>query len=145
MAKVSGGDKANKAIAKISEKLAKKATLRVGFLEGARYPNGTPVAWVAFLLDHGTRRMPPRPFFRNMVAHKWRTWAPVLKAALKGHNNDIVAALSVTGEVMVGQLKQSINETNSPPLAKSTVKRKGFDKPLINTGHMLNSADYEVK
>ena len=30
-------------------------------------------------------------------------------------------------------------------LAESTIARKGFAKPLVETGHMLNSVDYEVK
>ena len=44
-----------------------------------------------------------------------------------------------------GQLQQSIIETNAPPLAESTVARKGFEKPLVDTSHMLNSVDFEVR
>jgi len=33
----------------------------------------------------------------------------------------------------------------SPTLAQSTVDRKGFSKPLIDTGNMLNSVTKVVK
>ena len=48
------------------------------------------------------------------------------------------------GQGISGQLKQSIVDTNEPPLAASTIARKGFAKPLVDTGHMLQSVDYEV-
>jgi len=55
-----------------------------------------------------------------------------------------------------GEMQQSIIDTNSPKLAESTVRARlakyknqerttTIDKPLIDTSHMLNSVDYEVK
>jgi hypothetical protein len=32
----------------------------------------------------------------------------------------------------------------TPPLAASTIARKGHSKPLISTGLMVNSVSYEV-
>ena len=49
------------------------------------------------------------------------------------------------GALIAGQLQKSINETNNPPLSPRTIARKGFDKPLIDTGHMWNSVNFEVK
>jgi hypothetical protein len=40
---------------------------------------------------------------------------------------------------------QSIRDLVSPALAPATVARKGFSKPLIETGHLLNSVAVEVK
>ncbi|WP_423786270.1 hypothetical protein [Klebsiella aerogenes] len=48
------------------------------------------------------------------------------------------------GEIIKGQLQNSIRQLTDPPLAQSTIEQKGSDKPLILTGHMLNSVDYEV-
>lgn len=120
--------------------------VRVGFLEGATYPDGTPVALVAAVQDLGapSRNIPPRPFFRNMVADKSREWPSALRAALKAADYDAEKALGVVGEGIAGQLRQSIVDTNDPPLSSVTIKRKGFDKPLVDTGHMLNSIDKEV-
>ena len=39
-----GGNKLDAALAAISSKVSKAAKVRVGFLEGATYPDGTPVA-----------------------------------------------------------------------------------------------------
>lgn len=146
MATVSGGDKLEKALGEIARRLKKGATLKVGFLEGARYPDGTSVALVAAIQNFGApaRGIPPRPFFSNMVAEKSPSWAPALGDLLKSTGYDPQAALEMMGEGIKGQLQQSIRNTNSPPLSPRTIERKGFEKPLIDTGHMLNSVDYEV-
>jgi hypothetical protein len=47
--------------------------------------------------------------------------------------------------VLVGQIQQSIRDTNEPPLAPATVRRKGFDKPLIDKAIMINSAASEYE
>lgn len=147
MANVTGGDRANKVIRELAEKLARPVTLRVGFLENARYPNGTPVAMVAAIQNYGAPRanIPPRPFFSNMVAAKSPEWPAAISMLLQKNNYDIVRTLQLTGEAIKGQLQQSIRDTNSPPLKPATIRHKGFATPLIHTGHMLNSVAYSVK
>lgn len=145
MATIKGGERAKAAIAQLLRKLGQPGQLRVGFLEGATYPDGTTVAMVAAAQNFGTRRIPKRPFFTNMVADKQDGWAPALLACLKASDNDPIKALSLMGEGIEGQLKQSILDTNSPPLAPATIARKGFEKPLVDTSHMLNSTGWEVK
>jgi hypothetical protein len=78
MATLKDGDKLVAALRAISEKVSKPATLRAGFLENATYPDGTPVATVAAANEFGTRRIPARPFFRNMIAAKSDEWAPAI-------------------------------------------------------------------
>ncbi|MDN5158227.1 hypothetical protein LVK59_28730, partial [Escherichia coli] len=41
-------------------------------------------------------------------------------------------------------IKESIRAFESPPLSPITIARKGFDKPLIDTGDMQKSVSYEV-
>jgi hypothetical protein len=48
------------------------------------------------------------------------------------------------GENVKGQLQKSIRDMKDPPNAKSTVAQKGFDDPLVKSGHMLNSVDWEL-
>jgi len=147
MATISGGKKLEAALAKISRGVSQPATLRVGFLAGATYPNGTPVAMIAAIQDFGapSRGIPPRPFFRNMVKAKSKEWPKAIADLLKANDYDAVKTLETTGEAIGGQLRQSIIDTNSPPLAPSTIKRKGFAKPLIDTSVMINSIGHEVK
>lgn len=143
--KLSGGKKLEAALAKMAKNLSKPGTLRVGFLENATYPDGTNVAMVAALNDFGTSRTPPRPFFRNMIAAKKGEWPGGIALQLKRNDYDALKALRAVGEAIKGQLVQSIRDTNSPPLAESTIRRKGFSKPLIDTSNMIDSADYEVR
>jgi hypothetical protein len=147
MATITGGDKLQTALAKIAADLAKSATLRVGFLEGATYPDGKPVAMIAAIQEYGApaRHIPPRPFFRNMVAANSKGWAKLVAVALKNRDYDAASALELAGEVIRGELQQAIRDFSGVPLAPATVAKKGSDKQLIDTGHMLNSVDYEVK
>jgi hypothetical protein len=126
-------------------KLTNAKEVRVGFLEGATYPDGTPVATIAAIQNFGapSRGIPPRPFFSNLIARDGRDWSDQLARLLRqGH--DARSALTLMGLYIEGGLRQSIVDTNAPPLAEATIARKGFDKPLVDTGHMLQSVDSEV-
>ena len=144
---IKGGTKLLKALAEISAKLKQHPVLEVGFLSGARYPNGTPVALIAAIHNYGAPRagIPPRPFFSNMIKAKQGEWPGALKLALKANNYNVIAALNLVGEGIKGQLQQSIRDTNLPPLKPATIRRKGFSKPLIDKGQMINSATFRVK
>jgi hypothetical protein len=146
MATISGGTKLEAALRQIADKVTRPATLRVGFLEGATYPDGTSVALVAAVNEFGapSRGQPPRPFFRNMIKSKAPEWPSAIAGLLKGNGYDAEAALDVAGAAIAGQLRQSIQALTSPPLKPATVARKGFSKPLVDTGHMLQSVDHEV-
>lgn len=146
MATVRGGDAVKAKLDKLAKALAKPATLRVGFLEGARYPDGTPVALIAAVQNFGAPSVgiPPRPFFSNMVRDKQSEWGPAIAALMVEHDYDAETVLRLTGEAIAGQLRQSIRDTNQPPLAPATIQRKGFSKPLIESSQMINSVDYEV-
>lgn len=147
MATIRGGEKFEAALREMAAAVSKPATLRVGFLEGATYPDGTSVAMVAAIQDFGAPAVgiPPRPFFRNMVRTKSPGWPAAIAKLLRANRYDAEKTLGQVGEGIRGQLQQSIRDTNEPPLAPATIAAKGFDKPLIETAHLINSADYEVK
>lgn len=144
---IKGGEKLKAALDKIAQSVTKPAALQVGFLEGATYPDGKSVAMIAAIQNFGapSRGIPPRPFFSNMVKDKSPEWPEALGKVLVAKNYDATAALELMGQGIKGQLQESVVDTNSPPLSPRTVARKGFDKPLIDTGHMQNSIDYIVK
>ncbi|WP_281083908.1 hypothetical protein [Klebsiella quasivariicola] len=187
MSAFSGGEEIEKKLQEIAKKLGKGDLLKVGFLEGATYPDGTPVALVAATQEFGGEIevpeheqdiyfkqnkngtignkfvkkekanfsqtvtvpahkvvIPPRPFFRKMVWEKSKGWGALVNKSLRNANYDVEKAMSAVGEEIRGQLQNSIRQLTAPPLAASTVRDKGFSKPLIDTGHMLNSVDYEV-
>lgn len=178
MAVISGGDKLAKALAQIASKA--KGNLKVGFLEGATYPeSGESVASVAFWNEYGhggNFPAPPRPFFRSMVASESGSWGPKLAALLKHTEDDGQKALAMLGEDIKGALQESIATFEGVPLSPTTLMlRKIYGnnpsaitsvtqvldaqrrvkegeagatgtqaKPLVWTGHMMNSVDYEV-
>lgn len=149
MARVSGGDKIDAALAAIGERFGVKDALQVGFLDGRTYPDGTSVPLIAFINEYGRRIgdtfQPPRPFFRNMIAANSPQWAEQIAAILQRNGGDGAAALALMGEVIKGELQQSIRDLTDPPLAASTIKKKGFAKPLIDSSVMINSVGYVVK
>ena len=161
MAEVRGGEKTREMLQGIGRRLTNATKVRVGFLAGATYPDGTSVAMVAAIQDFGAPAagIPPRPFFRNMIAAKKGGWPDAIRVLLKDNDYDALRTLQQTGEAISGQLRQSIIDTNDPPLAESTLRSRGvpgmvYDpkdsktfgaKPLVRTGHLLNSIEYEVK
>lgn len=144
---IQGGDKLQARLTEIARNANKAATVKVGFLENATYPDGTSVGMVAAIQEFGApgAGIPPRPFFRNMVADKAAEWPDGIAQALVASNYDAEKALGIVGAAIEGQLRQSIVDTNEPPLKPATIRRKGFAKPLIDTSHMINSIDSEVE
>lgn len=143
---VKGGDKLAARIELVRKTLTNATMVKAGFLEGATYPDGTTVATVAAANEFGStgegRFQPPRPFFRIAIDSNKNKWSKGLAKLIMKDGAQV--ALSKAGEVMMGDIQSSIQLLKAPALAPATIKAKGFDKPLIETGHMLKSVDYEV-
>ena len=120
--------------------------LRVGFLQGSTYPDGTSVPMVAAIQNFGApaANIPARPFFTNMVREKSPQWGVSLARALKASNYNKDAALGRMGEGIKGQLQASIADFDSVPLSPATIAAKGTSKQLVDTKVMLMSVDYKV-
>lgn len=148
MAAFTGGDKLEKRLKEIAQKLGSAKSVRVGFLENATYPNGQSVAEVAAYAEYGTSKSPPRPFFSQMIARYKGGWGKKVGNLLKLNNYDTARTLGLFGEGVKGQLQQSIIDFTDPQDSDATKARKNFKYPdsstLIESGHMLNSADWEV-
>jgi len=147
MSSFSGGDALERKLAEMAEKLGEGKVLRVGFLENATYSDGQQVAMVAAANEFGNpaNNQPPRPFFRNMIAGNKDNWPDDIGRIAQATGFDGEQTLGLMGEHIKGQLQQSIRELMEPPLSPVTIEKKGFDKPLIDTGHMLNSVDYDIR
>lgn len=140
---LSGSDGVMKALEAIAQRMG-GGEVAVGFMEGATYPDGTPVAAVAYWNEFGSVGQPARPFFRQMIAAESPTWPDKMAKLAKGTNYDGPRVLALMGEDIKGALQQSINDFTTPALAESTIEAKGFAKPLIDTSHMRNSIAIEV-
>lgn len=142
-----GGERLLARLEEIKAKAGSGEVLRLGFLENATYPDGTPVAHIAAINEFGRpeNNQPPRPYFRQMIAAKSPGWGASMAAVMKASDFDAVKSFRLMGEGIRGQLQDSIRTFVSPELSPVTIAKKGFDKPLIDTGNMLSSVDYEVK
>lgn len=139
-----GSDSLMKKLQEIAEKM-NAGSVSVGFMAGATYPDGTGVPQVAFWNEFGTISSPPRPFFRGMISEESGSWPEKMAKLAKATKYDGEKVLGMMGEDIQGALKESINKFDSPALAESTIKGKGFSKPLIDAGHMINSITYKVE
>lgn len=121
---------------------------KVGWFESAHYPDGTPVAYVATIHEFGTERIPARPFMRPAVADQGREWIDLLgqgaKAAINGGPSPAEVLEAVT-LAAAGNVAEKIQAVTSPPLSPVTIKRKGHDKPLVDTGQMVQSVTGKVE
>jgi hypothetical protein len=186
----SGGAALEAKLREIAEKAGAPKTLRVGFLEDATYPDGTPVAQIAAVNEYGgtatvpshdvtinrsiradgefnkngkfvkadkanfstthhveeyTIETPARPFFRDMVQKNKGAWGGELGKIIVAADYDEEIALGRMGQHISEQLQASIRGFSDPANAKSTIAKKGFDKPLVETAHMQNSTGSDVK
>jgi hypothetical protein len=201
MGAFSGGAALEAKLREIAEKVGKAKTVNVGFLEGATYPDGTPVALIAATNEYGgtvtvpahdvtihrkidksgnfaagsldeegnrvgasqfvkasrsnydtthhvdeyTVTIPARPFFRDMIQKNKGEWPAELGKIIRAADYDAEVALGRLGKHVAEQLQESIRDFSDPANAKSTIAKKGFDKPLVDSDHMLNSVDSEVQ
>lgn len=149
MVGLTGGDALRAKLEEIAKKIEGAHELRVGFLEGAPYPDeaGTPVAQVAWWLNYGTKTAPPRPFFTNMIAAKSDKWGDNLARILQSNGFDIDNALGQMGEDISDQLRQSLVDLNGPALSPITLmlRQMRIDDPHLQiTGSVVGQAAAKV-
>lgn len=122
--------------------------VRVGFQHGkATEDDGTDVCDVAAWNELGTVNMPSRPFLRKSVDEN----EGKINSFLQSKKDDLVNGVSVEQvlkEIGIFQkdlIQEKITEGSFAPNAESTVRKKGSSKPLIDTGRMRQSVNYEIK
>lgn len=147
MVNIIGGTRFLKVLEQMAAGVQEASEVDIGFLEGANYPDGTPVALVAAVQEFGAprRNIPPRPFFRTMITEKSPEWGPAIGALLVHNNYNASRTLGQVGVAIEGQLQESISGFSGAPLSPKTVAAKGFDKALIDTGVMFRSVSSVVK
>lgn len=105
--------------AKLKELAAKaRGSVEVGWIN-------TDQAQIAFWNEFGHKGRfpaPARPFFRTMVAKESPKWPQMMATELKRSDFNGARTLKYMGEEMDGQLKESIRNTNTPPLSPVTLR-----------------------
>lgn len=136
-----------KKLQKILKELADKE-VRVGFQQGkATEEDGTDVCDIAAWNELGTVNMPSRPFLRMSVddnSDKINSFMSAQKRSIiNGESADRI--LKKIGIFQKDLIQEKITEGSFAPNTPSTIKAKGSSKPLIDTGRMRQSVNFEIK
>jgi phage gpG-like protein len=127
-----------------------KPHVRVGIFgeEAAKDHGGRPNVVIAAAHELGTDTIPERSFIRATVDAKSKLIAGTAKrlaAAVIAGTQTHAQALNVLGQFVRGLMQERITANIPPPLKPATIKRKGSSTPLIDTGQLRASIDYETK
>lgn len=128
---------------------------RVGFQRGTKakkrsgnIENGVPdLVDVALWNEFGTKNSPSRPFLRQSVDDNLGLINYYCKKLVKDFKNGAPAdyLLNSCGKFGKKLIQEKIKSGNFSPNAPSTIKKKGSNKPLIDTGHMRNSVNFVIQ
>jgi hypothetical protein len=90
--------------------------------------------------------IPPRPFMRITFATFREMWVEELKNHFKQHENT-ADALKATGLMMATHINNVLQTARGrfAPNAPRTVRQKGFNFPLLETGAMFKAVSYRVE
>lgn len=127
--------------------------LKVGFIDGATYTDGTPVAMIAAINEYGNppHQQPPRPFFRHAITEHSSSWADTLSRGLRAGMSP-QHMLEQVGAQIQGEVQQSIATLLEPKLSSATLNRRRTrtvlrnqsTKPLVDTKVMIGDVNYKV-
>lgn len=99
---------------------------RVGWFESAKYPDGTPVAYVATIQEFGYAAggIPPRPFLRRTTDEQQPAWKSLMGMAVKGMiagNRTPYQTMELLGLQAAGDVRKTISKITAPPLSILTL------------------------
>lgn len=145
---------------------------KVGWFSSSKYPDGTPVAYIATIHEFGymPKHIPPRMGLRTMVEEKRSEWGskmePMAKQVFAGKwtGTDMLDAI---GAVAEGDIRKQIASVTEPPLAQATIEARarrqgttlfdmsdkakshyaqnlGIAKPLVDTGYLQATVTHIV-
>ena len=114
--------------------------------DAGSYESGESVVDVATYNEFGTPDIPERSFLRstignNRAKYKGEFEKAYLEAIRGGMN--LRAAAGFIGNVARDDIKKTIKDMKEPGNAPSTIAKKGFDNPLIETRKLWSSIKWK--
>jgi hypothetical protein len=112
------------------------------------YPTGASVLDVVIWNNYGTEDIPARPFLEQSTPEIKKVFAAKAAKYQKMVNAGqldprlFLLQIAKEGEKIV---RQRIIDLKEPPNAPRTIKKKGFDDPLIETGFMRDSVTSVIR
>ena len=122
--------------------------IEVGLFADAGSHDGTPLAQIGFWQEFGTRDIPARPWlsggaeFTERAAMRQIT--SIARRIGKLPSDPKMLLDPLANAIAEGVRSFAINHAWTPN-AESTVRRKGFNWPLVQTGAMIDAIDGRVK
>lgn len=128
------------------EKL-KKLRVAIGYQQGqGTSEDGVDMADIAMWNELGTSGAPSRPFLRKSVDENEEKIIVFGQLQAKRLTQGATAQeiLTALGAMQKGLVQEKIVDGNYAPNAPSTIRKKGSDKPLIDTGRMRQSVNFVI-
>lgn len=97
--------------------------------------------------EYGTEHVPQRSFLRAWVDERQDEIKAKVAYSLRStleYGAPWAEVMGDFGKWAVEQVRQRIKNGLEPANAESTLKRKGSDKPLIDSGQLLAAIEYEL-
>jgi hypothetical protein len=114
-------------------------------------PPGFDLVALAATHEYGSSdgHVPERSYLRRTFSMKQEVFAAASAKVARGYlagKIDLEKAGNLLGAVGATEVKKTITEGDGvpPPLAASTISRKGSSRPLVDTGRLLNAITWEV-
>jgi hypothetical protein len=108
-------------------------SVRIGWFSSAKYPNGTPTAYVAAIHEFGapSRGIPARSFIRPTITARTGDWSQQMRFYAKqivAGQMDTRTALEGLAIVARGDVDKTLATIKDPPLSKLTIYIRKFVK-----------------
>lgn len=117
---------------------------------GVRAGGGSDLPLIAAVNEFGSNdgHVPERSFLRSTIDENRTEYeAAIARSLLRTITGQATLrkGLEKLGTLVAADVKRKITILEDPPNAFSTIEQKGSDNPLIDTGRLRASIDFEVK
>lgn len=121
--------------------------VRIGFQSGGAEHNGVDLCEIAAFNELGTVHIPSRPFMRDAVDNNKEDILDYITEwgikCLEGQMQTHEMMMNI-GMLIKGLIEEEIVRGDFVPNAEATIKKKGSDMPLIDSGLMRASVEYLI-
>jgi len=122
----------------------------VGVLQYEPVAKGFSLVDVATVHEFGSAdgRIPQRSFFRSTLQSQKQKHLKLIAQLQKLYivgKLSLKQVLSQLGEVIRGDIVETISHGVDPKIAANTIKRKQSSQPLIDTGRLKGSITHQVR
>jgi len=118
-----------------------------GTHEGSGLTNAALGATLNYGTDHAGKnkkvKIPASPWLQPGVNSGLKEYSKLIKKDIKD-KKPVSLILERLGLVAAGKVQAYMNDLKTPANAPSTIKSKGFDNRLINTGELKGTVTYKV-